>query len=164
MMLSTLAVRISASQESLVRTTSFLALVLLLSALPQSAASQLSGPRTPAGCIDLTGSPHVTAEGRLSLRSYPGRPNYQSIADGDEEERVFILELPASVCIDDGGHFTDPGEPFRTVHIFADSPQLIRRLRSAVGRRVAVTGEGFGEETGHHHAPLVIIADSFALR
>ena len=146
------------------RMASSTALLLMLLALPQSAESQLTGQRTAAGCLRIDGSaPGVSATGRLSLRHYPGPPNYESIATGDADEASFILELPASACIDDGGDFTDPAEPFSTVHVVPNTEAVRRRLRSAIGRRVAVTGEAMAAQTGHHHAPLLIFAERVAV-
>jgi hypothetical protein len=106
----------------------------------------------------------VTAEGWLSLKSFPGRPNYESVSAGDELERVFILRLPRSVCIDDGGDFAEAKNRFSTVHISSTKRTLMKMLRKSVGRRVIVSGEGFAAFDGHHHAPLVILADSIAVR
>src|SRR2546426_7120545 len=40
----------------------------------------------------------VTLTGRLERRTYPGRPNYESIKEGDEPETHFYLNLPRSIC------------------------------------------------------------------
>jgi hypothetical protein len=37
-------------------------------------------------------------------------------------------------------------------------------LQAAVGGYVVFSGEGFGSHTGHHHAPLVILADRVTVR
>jgi hypothetical protein len=136
----------------------------LLVCIPESSSAQLLGKRTHAGCISVTGkAAQVTAQGRLELKSFPGPPNYESVAAGDVEERVFILRLPHSVCIDDGD-FANPENKFRIVHISSTQDPLMKMLRSSVGRRVIVSGEGFAAFDGHHHAPLVILADRIAVR
>ena len=137
-----------------------IAFALLLLLAPGGAAAQIEGRPTPGGCISVAGvHARVAASGRPKLRSFPGPPNYESVAGGDSEERVFILELPGPVCIDDGGDFADPSERFRTVHVAGDDEQARAALRGAIGRRVTVSGDGFASFTGHHHAPLVILAD-----
>lgn len=136
------------------------ALAALLLALPQAAVAQLTGRQTSAGCISVVGTgSRVTASGRLTLQLFAGPPNYESIAAGDAEQRVFILELPAGVCIDDGGDCADPFERLVTVQVSAAEDALLTVLRASVGRRVTVSGEGFASFTGHHHAPLVVLAD-----
>src|SRR5688572_9116088 len=127
---------------------------LLLLLAPWPATAQLSGRQTAAGCVSVEGDARVSAEGRLTLQLFPGRPNYESIAAGDEEERTFILELPRAACIDDAGEAADPGEWFVTVHVAVatTSPGLRDVLRASVGRHVFVSGRGFASHTGHHHA------------
>lgn len=136
------------------------AIAALSAMLTPPAAAQLAGPKSPSGCLRLTGTTsRITLKGRLTLRRFPGPPNFSSIAAGDAEERVFILELPRGVCIDDGGEFADPARRVVTVQISAAPGLVLVALRKSVGRDVAVSGQGFAAHTGHHHAPLVLIAD-----
>jgi hypothetical protein len=110
-------------------------------------------------CIDVRNERQpITLSGRLTLRSFPGSPNYESIAKGDEKERVFILQLPKRICLTDGGQFGDPRTKFVEVHVSSDRDEMIPVLRAGVGRRVRVTGTGFAAFDGHHHAPLVLMA------
>jgi hypothetical protein len=139
-------------------TATFLLAALLL-VPPQAGLAQLAGPHTAAGCIGVAGAgAPVTATGRLRLRTFAGPPNYESVAGGDAAERTFILELPRPACID-GGEFADPSERVVTVHLSSNDAAIRARLRRAVGRRVTASGEGFAAHTGHHHAPLVLLAD-----
>ena len=103
----------------------------------------------------------MTARGRLTLQSFPGPPNYDSIKGGDAEERVFILELPELECIDTS---EDTSEFILTVHVSSTDEALRAILRKAVGRRIKVRGEGFASYTGHHHARLVLLADRVSIR
>lgn len=137
-----------------------LGLVVLQLALTGPVVGQAVGPQTSAGCISVAnfrGS--ITVSGRLTMQLFPGPPNYESIAAGDAEERTFIIELPRAVCIDDGGEFADPSEQFVTVHVSSTQEALLTVLGASVGRHVTVSGEGFASHTGHHHAPLVVLAD-----
>ena len=136
----------------------------VLLALPQAAGGQLTGPQTSVGCISVAGEEaRVAATGQLTLQLFAGPPNYESVAAGDAEERTFILELPRAACIDDGGDFADPSERFGTVHVSAADETLLAVLRASIGRQATVSGEGFAAHTGHHHAPLVILADRIAV-
>jgi hypothetical protein len=135
-------------------------LLALLLASPQPAGAQVTGSQAANGCINIADDhSRVTASGRLTLQLFAGPPNYESIAGGDAEERTYILELPGATCIVDGGDFGDPSVRFVTVHVSTAEDALLGVLAAAVGRRVTVSGEGFGSRTGHHHAPLVILAD-----
>jgi hypothetical protein len=106
----------------------------------------------------------VSATGTLTEEYFPGPRAYGSIASGDTEERVFIVRLPPRACVDDGGQFADPNRSFVTVQVGAREDALADVLRAAVGRKVTVSGEGFGAHTGHHHACLVVLADRIKVR
>lgn len=114
-------------------------------------------------CIMLDGTTPVTVSGRLTVQLFAGPPNYESVAAGDTEERAYILELSERICVDDKEGFADPTVTIDRAHISADQ-RLIPTLASAIGHSVTVSGEGFGAHTGHHRAPLVIIADENSVR
>lgn len=138
----------------------FLALSLVCGAVSPSNVEAAAG----VGCIDLK-KPHASATvtGVLTVQTFAGPPNYESIASGDAEERAFILELPTRMCADDG-EFIDNSTTFDRVHVSSSVPALLDILDAAVGRRVIVHGEAFGAHTGHHRAPLVISADQVTVR
>lgn len=133
---------------------------MLLVFTPQPVSiAQVNGPSTSEGCINVVDpNAKVSVSGRLTLQLFPGAPNFESIAAGDAEERTFIVELPAETCIDDGGEFADPADKFVTVQV-SGADRLSTVLKAAVGKKVRIEGEGFPSHTGHHHAPLVVIAD-----
>lgn len=110
-------------------------------------------------CINLTkAGARATVSGVLTVQLFAGPPNYESIARGDAEERAFVLELPRRLCADDG-EFIRPNTHFDRVHVSASDEAILSVLKAAVGRTVTVRGEAFGAHTGHHHAPLVLMAD-----
>lgn len=99
-----------------------------------------SAEATPTRCV-VASRPDaiVTLAGRLTLKSFAGPPNYESVARGDVEEKVFILELPRRICFEDG-EFADGSERFDRVHVSAIEPELARALQQAIGREVTVAG------------------------
>ncbi|MGE4323175.1 MAG: hypothetical protein AB7E60_09125 [Sphingobium sp.] len=105
----------------------------------------------------------VTLAGRLTLHSFAGPPDYESVEAGDALEHAFILELPRRICLDDG-EFADGSERFDRVHVHAMEPHLVRTLQDAVGRQVTVAGRAVGAHTGHHRAPMVLFAGSVAVQ
>ena len=117
----------------------------------------------PAKCLDLLTDSRVTVSGQLTLQLFAGAPNYESIVNGDAEERTLILELPTRMCANDAG-FIEPSESFDRVHVSASEPAIYDVLASAVGRNVTISGEAFGSQTGHHHAPLVMLVDEVSVR
>ena len=134
--------------------------MLLIFAPQPFAIAQVTGTQTSEVCISVADpKSKVSVSGRLTLQLFPGAPNFESIAAGDVEEQTFIVELPHAACIDDGGDFADPAEKFVTVQVSGAQDRLSAVLKAAVGRKVIIEGEGFASHTGHHHAPLVVIAD-----
>jgi hypothetical protein len=105
----------------------------------------------------------ATISGELTFQNFAGPPDYESIANGDAEEKALILELPRRVCANDGD-FIEGTTKFDRVHVGFNSPALLDVLNAAVGRRVTVRGEVFGAHTGHHRAPLVLFADEVNVR
>jgi hypothetical protein len=121
-------------------------------------------PEPRGGCLDLVWpNSRATVSGTLTRRLFAGPPNYESIANGDAEEWSLILELPRPICANDA-EFIGPETMFDRVHLSSDSSELRAALRAAVGRNVTVTGEAFGAQTGHHHAPLVLFVERLATR
>lgn len=130
------------------------------------AAPAAAGNRMAAsGCLDVRSSDTpVTLTGTLSRQVFPGSPNYESIAEGDEAEAAVIMTLEEPICVDDGGEFADPSDRFKDVQIGAADDAVQTLLIKNLGREVGVSGEGFPAHTGHHHAPLVILADTVKVK
>ncbi len=101
----------------------------------------------------------VAISGSLARKTFPGRPNYESIKDGDEPETGYYLELRAPVCTIGSPDSTEDNnaslQGIRLVQLVLDSAGY-DRLRPHLGRRVALRGTLFAAITGHHHAPLLL--------
>lgn len=124
-----------------------------------SACSLLNRVDEEERCLDLTApKAKATLSGLLTVQIFAGPPNYESVAGGDTEERTFILELPKRLCASDG-EFIEDSTKFDRVQVSSSDPGLMGVLEAAQGHQVTVHGEAFGAQTGHHHAPLVILAD-----
>jgi hypothetical protein len=127
-------------------------------ALTTTVQARVRGPLTPAGCLHLSRTEVVQVKGRLLVQTFPGRPNFESVAKGDEAERTYVVKLPKPICLDDDDQFADPAKRFDTVHVSTTMTDLWPKLRAALGRSVVVSGEGLASFNGHHHAPLVVFA------
>jgi hypothetical protein len=114
-----------------------------------------------AACLDVRQSAPLSFKGTLNYRVFPGAPNYEDIKKGDKSEPAYIIKLDRPICAT-GDEFLDGKETFDRVQILMDdsSPAgrtLWQGLRQMDGKRVLVTGKsGFGAQTGHHHAPLLV--------
>jgi hypothetical protein len=127
------------------------------------AAYALIGVGAPAwaACLDVRQTQPLAFTGSLSHPVFPGPPNYEDVKKGDKPERPYIIKLDAPICAT-GDEFLDSSQAFDTVQLLVDdsaknSSMLNSRLAQLAGNRVQVTGKsGFGAQTGHHHAPLLM--------
>jgi hypothetical protein len=118
------------------------------------AALLVAGP-VAASCLqwDVAG---VTLNGNLTKQTFPGPPNYESIADGDAPEVYFILHLDRPICVSgkeslNGDVETTGVEDVQLVFLGA----VPASVSSEVGKHVAVTGQLFLAQSGHHHTKVL---------
>jgi hypothetical protein len=52
------------------------------------------------GCVSYEPS-HVTLQGTLVRKTFPGPPNYESVKNGDKPQTSWILELQENICVDE---------------------------------------------------------------
>jgi Domain of unknown function (DUF4431) len=95
--------------------------------------------------------------GKLERHTFPGRPNYESIANGDEAENGFYLRLPHAICTIGDPKSSDvyPQKNVRLVQLVLQQTQY-DELRPLLGKSVSIRGDLFARHTGHHHAPLLL--------
>lgn len=103
----------------------------------------------PAACLRL-GPDTVQITGVLRRETYPGAPNFESVARGDTPETGFYLHLERPACL-----ATDLTARIGFVQLVLDSAGNAR-LRPLLGARVSLRGVAFTPFTGHHHAPLLL--------
>ena len=128
---------------------------------PGQAADRGRAPPTTqarATCLDYRDT--VELEGALRRETYPGPPNYESIAEGDEEQTGYYLHLNEAICARSSGPDVDdasevPQDSVLRVQLVLDSAGYAR-LQPELGRAVALRGTLFSAYTGHHHAPLLL--------
>jgi hypothetical protein len=95
--------------------------------------------------------------GRLERKTYPGRPNFESVSKGDEPESGYYLILDRPVCTygseDDAmaGRLTNVS---LVQLLLNDSTYTM--LRPLLSKRIKISGNLFSAHTGHHHAPLLL--------
>jgi hypothetical protein len=102
----------------------------------------------------------VTLEGTLIRRPYPGRPNDESVRQGDQRDTVLILSIPKPICIapdsasDEGDQRVESG--VRELQLAIGTDSLWAQLRAARSSRLRVTGELFHASGGHHRTRVLI--------
>lgn len=137
----------------------------LLSASPGNAQTQGQAP-----CAEVGGTAVSRFTGRLSHHIFPGPPGYEDVRSGDAPEPAYILTLRQVTCVNAEGDQELERVRLNRIHLRLDernpaSRAAYRDLRRFIGRDVAITGtDGFGANTGHHRAPLVLTVTGVAAR
>lgn len=101
-----------------------------------------------------------TAElrGTIELQTFPGRPGYESIQNGDEVERGWYLRLKQPIEVQKNDKDTDPNASTeKNVRIL----QLAMKDDISAGqiplkKEVCVSGHLFHAISGHHHTRVLI--------
>jgi uncharacterized protein YecT (DUF1311 family) len=110
----------------------------------------------------------VTLAGRVSRETFPGPPNYESIADGDAPETYWILTLASPNCFAvgsmvEGSTAAVPTPVDRFQLVFAGDRDY-QTYAGAVGSAVVATGELFERHTGHHHTAALLTVKNLTIR
>lgn len=109
-----------------------------------------------ATCLSY-GPAQVQLHGELVRKTYPGAPNFDSVADGDEAETGFYLRLVKPVCMLQGQSDVDQAaqKNVRLVQLVLDQ-QGYAHWRPELGKTVTVKGTLFSPFTGHHHGDVLM--------
>jgi len=114
---------------------------------------------TRVGCLNYAET--VSLHGKLVRETHPGRPNYTSIKEGDEEETGFYLHLDAPICTYERWKDVPDERAMDSVvrvQLILDSAGYVF-WRPKLGRKVNVLGWLVASYTGHHHAPLLLYVE-----
>ena len=111
----------------------------------------------PQPCLQF--EPAVTTiEGKLSRKTLPGPPNYESIKAGDAPETYWFVAPARPLCVRG-----TPGDDLNRADVAnVSSVQLIllhdeyKTHAGLVGRSVRVIGKLSTAITGHHYTPVVL--------
>ena len=103
----------------------------------------------------------VTVEltGTILRKTFPGPPNYESVARGDAPEVHWLLELSSPICMT-----ADAADPdiyparrnVREIQLAFPDAKTYERQKNLVGKSVTAKGTLFGSHTGHHHTAVVL--------
>jgi hypothetical protein len=85
-----------------------------------------------------------------------------SVPDYKFKEQAYILQLKSDACLEGTDDF-DKVDHTNRIHVFSLDDAIRKKLRAAVGKTVRVSGNAFGEENIHHHAPIVMGVSSIEL-
>lgn len=97
--------------------------------------------------------------GVIVERSFPGPPDYNSIAEGDKKETCWLLKLrePVNVVADQSDDFNEAEKNVKEIQLVLEPPQY-KLWRAVVGKASIVTLSGtlFHAHTGHHHREILM--------
>ena len=128
------------------------------------ASSEQARPDTPSrtsGACSPREPEAVALVGVVERVTFPGPPNYESVALGDAEETCWVLKLERPICLDalrtaSGAVDDEKHSGVDTLQlVFADGRPYVE-YRALVGQRVRATGSLFGAQTGHHHTEVLL--------
>jgi len=105
----------------------------------------------------------VELEGTIQDQIFPGQPNYKSVANGDEREDCWVLELREPVNVAEDPEYPVPDE--NTPQLNVSEMQLnldvylnanYNAYKQFLGKRVMVTGELSQGFTVHHKTAILM--------
>lgn len=101
----------------------------------------------------------VTLTGKVFLKVFPGRPNYESIKKGDEPEGAWLLRLAKPICVsaDKQNDINEAENDVSLIHLVLHRDKQFSQLRRLRKKGVVTfTGTLFHAITGHHHAKVLM--------
>lgn len=104
----------------------------------------------------------VELEGKLSIKTFFGPPNFGENPETDSKERSWILSLDKPINVQSKDE-TDPVlgpsvENVRELQLVLHEPR-----RELIGKKVRVKGTLFHAHTGHHHTDVLMDVQSISL-
>ena len=101
----------------------------------------------------------VHLEGKIGSETFPGRPNYDSIKDGDEPETYWIFTSDQSFC-GLGYHYATK-KLYRIEGRSKRFQLLLKKgccnnVKNLLDKKVILKGQMFVGNNGHHHTKMLI--------
>jgi uncharacterized membrane protein YhaH (DUF805 family) len=111
-----------------------------------------------SNCYNADANEPKSLEGKLTMVTFPGPPNYEDVTQGDTPEVNYILESNRSFCVfSDLGSFDDVTQ----AQIMPLNNTVGSRMETLLGQKVRVQlSDQYTAHTGHHHAPLLASVNS----
>lgn len=100
----------------------------------------------------------IKLECTVVRKDYPGRPNFESITDGDEKLAYWILMLDKPACVGSGKAVgvNEPEANISEVQLAFRDAQLYKKYRQVVGKHVSVSGVLFHQHSAWHVTRVVV--------
>ena len=108
----------------------------------------------------------VLIEGTILATSFPGRPNFECIAGGDEKLVHWLLKPGKRVCVgmsDSVSEIHTAESAVREIQIAPKEEGFYTRHHGAAGRRVLIKGTLFHQHTAWHVTTIVVQVNDVCL-
>ena len=115
---------------------------------------------TPQKCVSYEPD-EIVLKGTIREHTFAGPPNYESVAKGDQAERVLVLHLAEPICVTASSDWEKETGVSDLQLVFLNGRSQYGKLR---GRKVDVTGALYHAHTGHHHTTVLIKVSSIKNR
>jgi hypothetical protein len=128
-------------------------LLIILAFGVLSCASTAKGP-----CMKYEPA-RVTLTGEIKEKTYPGPPEYTSVAKGDTPETYWFLHLRTPVCVDADSSSelnTEAESGVSSLQLVMPDDNAYERWNAFRGHEVTVTGSLYSRHTGHHHTKVLL--------
>jgi len=104
----------------------------------------------------------VSLSGILEQRTFPGLPNYSSVAAGDEPETGFYLRLLTPLCVSRSiDIWNRPAAGVQLLQLWVVKAAINDSLGVRVGQPVTVRGTLSYAFTAHHHTQVLLSVHHF---
>jgi hypothetical protein len=108
----------------------------------------------------------VTVTGTLVEKAYPGPPNFESVKNGDREEKFFLLRFKPPICtigytpdeMGKTGYYDESHSSIAEMQLvfLDDAGYLYDKLRPSLGKQIQCTGTLFDTQTVNHRTPVLV--------
>ncbi len=122
-----------------------------------SAVAGLPCPAVHATCLSYGAEARL--HGVLSRHTFPGPPNYDSIANGDRAETYYFITPRTRACVNPGRDEAEPAvaQTGKLQLIFtAQSQSIFKQLSPLLNKHVVCTGTPMHSISGHHHSTILL--------
>jgi Domain of unknown function (DUF4431) len=100
----------------------------------------------------------VVLKGTVKRQTFPGPPNYESIANGDRVETIWVLHLAQSICVSANAEWEHESRVSDVQLVFSGNEYE----KPLVDRKVVATGTLYHAHTGHHHTKVLLTVSIIA--
>jgi len=116
----------------------------------------LTSAPLPAAADCLAFAPRAHLSGVLVRETFPGPPNFESIAAGDQAQTYFLLRLPSPICVEGDPEISPGSKQVDEIQLVFEDPGMFARYRPLLGKSVVVDGAWLSAISASHRTPMLL--------